>query len=153
MWPFRKKTQTLDQLPINGPWTIAEGENNGRVLILRWNEGYRSLRPVPGYEHQVGIAVPLTAPEQTGLPSVAEDAELGQIEDLVCDRLQDHAQSLLVAVITTDGMREFVFYTRDPEHVKGCLEQLRKDIPSHEVQMIVQVDKEWRVYGQLSSAG
>jgi hypothetical protein len=118
-------------------------------MIVRSNAGYRDFGSVPGYEHQVGIAVPLRTPEPTGLPSPAEDAELGHIEDLICSSLQDQAESLLVAVITTGGMREFAFYTRDPERLKQRFEQLRNSITSHELQLMIQLDKAWGVYAQL----
>ena len=118
-------------------------------MIVRTNAGYRNFGSVPGYEHQVGIAVPLRTPEATGLPSPAEDAQLGEIENLLRDSLQAEAESLLVAVITTSGMREFVFYTRDPQQVKRRFEQLRDDTANHELQLMIQVDKNWGVYAQL----
>src|SRR5207247_2195903 len=128
MWPFTKKTKMPSRLPIEGPWSVGQGEHNGRIMIVRSNTGYRNVGSVPGYEHQVGIAVPLRAAEPTGLPSPTEDAELGQIEDAICQSLEAQAESLLVAIITTSGMREFVFYTRAPESVKQRFEQLRSGI-------------------------
>ena len=149
MWPFKKKTPSHDRLPIDGPWSIGEGKYDGKVMIVRSNTGYREFGAVPGYEHQVGIAVPLRAPEPTGLPSPAEDAQLSEIEDVICKALQEHAESLLVAIITTSGMREFVFYTRAPQQLRQRIEQLRNGITSHEIQLMIQSDKTWGIYGQL----
>ena len=98
----------------------------------------------------MGIAVPLHAPEPTGLPSPAEDAELGRIEDAICDSLQENAESLLVAIITTSGMREFVFYTRAPQQVQERFEQLRDHMTTHEIQLMIQLDETWDVYDQLN---
>jgi hypothetical protein len=119
-------------------------------MIVRSNAGYRDFGNLPGYEHQVGIAVPLRNAEPTGLPSPAEDAELGKVEDLLYNSLQEQAESLLVAIVTTSGMREFVFYTRDAERVKLRFDQLRSHITSHDLQLMIQVDKAWGVYAQLS---
>jgi hypothetical protein len=91
MWPFKRKKRSPDRLPIDGPWAIAEGQNDGHVMIVRSSAGYRDFGRVPGYEHQVGIAVPLRSAEPTGLPSPAEDAELGEIEDLISNSLQGQA--------------------------------------------------------------
>ena len=150
MWPFTKKTKTPDRLPIDGPWSVGHSQHNGKVMIVRSNTGYKEFGSVPGYEHQVGIAVPLRAPEPTGLPSPAEDAELGQIEDAICQSLEAQAESLFAAIITTSGMREFVFYTREPESVKQRFEQLRSGITSHEIQLMIRPDKDWGVYGQVA---
>ena len=118
-------------------------------MIVRTNTGYRDYGSVPGYEYQVGIAVPLGEVEATGLPRPAEDAVLGEMEDIICSSLEEHAESLLMAVITTPGMREFVFYTREPHRVEQHVIELRKRITSHEIQLIVQLDKTWRIYSQL----
>jgi len=112
MWPFRKKTSSPDRLPIDGPWSVGKGQNDGKVMIVRANTGYREFGSLPGYEHQAGVAVPFRAPDPTGLPSSAENGQLNEIEDAIRDSMQEHAESLLVAIITTSGMREFVLYTR-----------------------------------------
>ncbi|MFP5236594.1 MAG: DUF695 domain-containing protein [Acidobacteriota bacterium] len=149
MWPFRKRAIGPDQLPVEGPWSVAEGQHNGRVMFVRTNIGYREFGSVSGYAHQVGIAVPLREAETTGLPSTAEDTQLHQVEDIISDSLQEGAESLLVAVITTGGMREFVFYTREPQRVQHRFELLRRRIATHEMQLMIQPDKGWKVYAQF----
>lgn len=67
-----------------------------------------------------------------------------------CVRRLQQMESLLVAVITTSGMREFVFYTREPEHVKQRFAGLRRSITSHEIQLMIQPDKKWKVYAQFT---
>jgi hypothetical protein len=86
-------------------------------MIVRMNTGYRDFKSVPSYEHQVGIAVPLAKVEANGLPGPTEGAILSEIEEVIYNPLEEHAESLFVAVITTYGMREFVFYTREPRRV------------------------------------
>jgi hypothetical protein len=149
MWPFKKKSQKPERLPIDGPWSVGQGERNGKILIVRANTGYQKFGSISGYEHQVGIAVPLRAAEPTGLPSPEEDAQLGEIEDRLCAEFEQEAKSLLVAIITTSGMREFVFYTRVPEDVKHRFEQLRGAINNHEIQLMIQADKDWSVYARF----
>ena len=149
MRPFKKRAPTPDKLPIAGPWAIGKGEHNGSIMIVRSNTGYEQFGSVPGYEHQVGIAVPLHTPETTGLPSSEENAELGAIEDTLCLALEEQAKSLFAAVITTNGMREFVFYTRAPQDVQERFGQLRDQITSHQLQLMIQPDKDWAVYVRL----
>jgi hypothetical protein len=118
-------------------------------MFVSTNEGYRSFKTVPGYEHQVGIAVPLNDPEVTGLPGAAELAMLDEIEDAICTSLEEQTESLFVAVITTGGMREFVFYTRHPDRVRERVALLRERISSHEIQLMIQPDRDWQTYARL----
>jgi hypothetical protein len=149
MWPFKRKKRQPERLPIDGPWLVKHGEYRGKPMIVRVNNGYKEYGSVAHYEYQVGIAVPLRDPEPTGLPSPSEDIELGQVEDAVNQALETQTESLLVAIITTGGMREFVFYTRDPEAVKRRFEQARAVITSHEIQLMIQQDKGWGVYAHV----
>lgn len=151
MWPFKKETLSPDRVPVDGPWTVATGTNSGQGMFVRRNTGYLQFKSVPGYDHQVGVAVPLRNPEATGLPGAAELAQLSEIEDIICSSLEDQAESLMVAVITTSGMQEYVFYTRNPHSLQQRFEELRKRITTHEIQLMIQTDRAWRVYDQLGS--
>lgn len=150
MWFFGKKALNPEQLPIGEAWSVSQGDHDGKPMIVRFHSGYGKFKGVEGYEHQVGIAVPLNAPEPSGLPSSAENRELDSVEDALCAALESGRESLLVAIITTSGMREFVFYTLAPEQVKAKFEQLRKNINSHKIQLMIQPDKEWDVFARLS---
>lgn len=149
MWPFEKRALKAEDLPIDDAWSVSQGEHNGKPIIVRANAGYRKFRGVIGYEHQFGIAVPLHAPGPTGLPSSIESGELDSIEDSICDLFETERESLYVAAISTNGMREFVLYTLSPEQVKQKFERLKSGVTSHEVQLMIQQDKDWRVYFRL----
>jgi hypothetical protein len=149
IWPFKKETLKPDRLPLDGPWTIFEGHHDGRTMFVRTNMAYREYGSVEGYEHQVGIAVPLKNAASSGLPTPEENAQLGEIEDAICGSLEEQAESLLVAVITTSGMKEFVLYSREPQSVKRRFEQLCSRITSHEMQLMIQADSTWRTYARF----
>ena len=109
---------------------------------------YRSKKTAghPEYSHQVGIAVPLNKPNEHGFPQNEEFDQLNEIEDLISKRLEVDNESLLVGILTTDGMRGFVLYTSDPAAIKTKFEELSGLIQSHELQLMIQLDKAWSVY-------
>ena len=150
MWPFKKSPQTADNLQVNDDWTVAQGDHNGRPMFVRFNGGFGGFRGKSRYPHQVGIAVPLKKPLETGLPTAQEISELAAIEDAICEVLEAEKESLLVLVVTTGGMQEFVLYTRSPEKVKLKFERLRGEITGHEIQLMIQEDKDWQVYAHLT---
>jgi hypothetical protein len=151
MTSLRKKEPLCpDNLPIEENWHVATGQRDGKPMFVRSHTGYREFKGVTGYEHQIGIAVPLRDPDANGLPKPAENEELNSIEDAICPLLEAANESLFVAAITTGGMREFIFYSKSPDQVKAKFQQLRDEIPDRKIQLKIQPDKEWVVYFLLA---
>lgn len=150
MWPFRKRFPSKNDLALDERWSVSHGEYEGRPLIVRVNLGAAAAIGHPEFTHQVGVAFPLRAPDSNGFPSHDEGEQLSQIEDLLAERLEADRQCIHVATVSTGGMREFVFYSSDPESTHILLEELASEVSSHEVQHIVQPDPKWSVYRQFA---
>jgi len=119
-------------------------------MIVRINRGIVAAVRHPAYTHQVGVAVPLRAPNGNGFPAPEETNELNAIEDLLDTRLTADRLCLHVATISTGGMREFVFYTSDAAGTHTLLKDLSKQISTHQIQHIIQPDQKWRIYRQFA---
>ncbi len=139
----------LANLNIEDSWSVVEGEYNGKPLIARINTGLRPLVADSRYQHRIGVAVPFTSAGEDGLPSGEESWQVAEIEDLIAAALEEHHESLFAAIITTNGVREFVFYTSDPGAVEKKLAVLAKKIDSHQIQRVTHLDEGWTVYRQF----
>ncbi len=139
----------LADLKVENSWTVCEGEYNGNPLIARVNTGLKTLVGDSRYQYRVGVAVPFNSVEKNGLPSGEESWKVSEIEDLLAAELELDNESLFAVVITTGGVREFVFYTSDPQEVEKKLEALAERIDSHQIQHVSQPDEGWTVYRQF----
>jgi hypothetical protein len=148
MFSFFKKKSPL--YPHESKWSAIQGSHGGKPMFLRRNDSAAQLAGHPDYKHRVGVAVPLRAPNEHGLPSNDEMNTLGVFEDLLASRLEAGEESIQVLVITTDGMREYIFYTRDPAGANAILESLRAETSSHEVQSYIAEDPKWQIYKQFN---
>jgi hypothetical protein len=128
-------------------WTIAEGNNQGRPLIARFNTAFKDVAARGGRGIQIGVAIPFKKPRADGLPESTEATTLATIEDAVVREAADRA--LLVGVITTGGMREFVLYTATGEWIASFHKALQAAVTTHEVQMSANHDRAWSVYTQF----
>jgi hypothetical protein len=72
-----------------------------------------------------------------------------EIEDQICAEFEVGNESLFAAVITTGGVREFVFYTSNPQGVEVKLQNLRETIHSHTIQGMIRPDDNWDAYRQF----
>ena len=150
MWPFKRKHPPREELALEDSWSVSAGGRQGRPLIVRVNQGVAPAVRHPDYAHQVGVAVPLNDPDGTGLPGMDESEQLAGIEKSLAERLEEGRHCLFVATITTDGMREFVFYTSDPEETRRRVEAVGNDVDTHQLQLMIQTDPKWKVYRQLA---
>lgn len=92
--------------------------------------------------------MPLRSPDPGGLPTPEETEELNAIEDVI-DRLVGD-KAVMVAVVTTGQMREFVLYTGSGEWIAQFDADLQAAAGDHEVQVMAQTDPEWNVYASLA---
>jgi len=140
-----KKFTPVEEISIPDEWAVFQGEHQSKPLLARFRKTALQLAGHPSFAHQVGIAVPLKHPDANGFPTAEESQDLNRIEDLISDKLQSQNESILVGVISTNGMREFVLYTTKPEHVKSKVETISKAVPTHTLQLMIQPDKDWKV--------
>ena len=128
-----------------GNWRVFQGSYEGSPMVLRIDETYRRGRPPAEYPYQVGVTVPFNDASADGLPGEGDMADLELAEEVVASE----QRSLLVAVITTQGMREFVLYAAQTGWIEAWAEQLDAQVADHDVQVIAQDDPGWETYHQL----
>jgi hypothetical protein len=146
---FSMIQKNLPTYPEKSKWVILEGEEEGRVLFVRRNESAEQLMGHKEYSYRAGFAIPLRSPNSEGLPSNEEMEILSSIEDALSKEIEKDRNSLLVLVITTDGMRELVYYTKRPDIIKQVAQEIQTKIFSHEIQYYVKEDSDWEVYKEF----
>ena len=136
-------------LNLRDEWQVSQGTYNKRPLLLRLRSGASDIVGHPEFRHQVGIAVAFRKPDRKGLPHCDDEDILYRFEDELAV-LEEANESLLVGVITTGGMREFVLYTSDPENVKDRFSTLKDAAPGYRVQLMIKPDPAWETFKQLA---
>lgn len=146
---FKKKTSAY---PLNSKWIVMEGKNGNNAMIIRRNVSATELAGSPEYRHRVGVAIPLNAPNELGFPDSAESDQLNTIEDALNAALCENQNALQVLVITTSGMREFIYYTREPTTCPQAFDAVEAEASSHTIQAYVAEDPDWSVYAQFNGS-
>jgi hypothetical protein len=125
-------------------WSVATGTNNGRPMIVRRRTDLQDASDRHEWPIRIGIAIPLQAPLESGLPTPEEDHTLGYIEAMICSIAG--ARAVLAIVITTSDMREFVLHACASDWIPGFHEELQASVQTHQVQMVAEHDETWGVY-------
>lgn len=147
-WFGKKAMPALNALPSDDAWSVAQGKNNGQPMFVRVNRSAKGYAAHPELPWRLGVAVPLNAPNEHGLPGPEETAQLNAIEDSLLASIGNAGR--LVLVITTGGMREFVSYISTQQAGKQIVQTVAAANRSHRLQHYVQEDKTWGLFGQFA---
>jgi hypothetical protein len=113
-------------------------------MYVRFNMAFRDAVDRSHYGIRIGVAIPLRSPTEDGLPAEPEFTELAEIEEVLVSAASGHA--VLVGVITTASMREFVLHASTSEWIADFDHTLQELVRSHEVQVMAQTDPRWETY-------
>jgi hypothetical protein len=137
----------IEQYPDT--WKIGRSTLDGKPVFIRYRSGIVDAIGHPNYPFQIGIAVPLLNPTTEGLTTEEEAEVLSGVEDSLNLTLGENSEAVEVMVITTNGMREFVFYASEwkPEYFEKKVKNV--DGKSHQLQFIMQRDPKWETFSSL----
>ena len=150
---FSKKKPSLPETLPLGSWAMVQGSNQGILLLARVRKGLGSVVGHVSYPFRVGVATRVRATAANGMPTAEENAILQEVEGRLSHALEIDREAVFVVALTTNGVKEWVFYTSDPEATKRRMQAFAPSVESHRLQMVVAEDKEWAVYRQLAEGG
>ena len=91
-------------------------------------------------------SAPATAPRDNGMPENDEAEQLNAIEDALSARLEAEGKAAFVAVVTCDGVREFLYYTQDAAETRRQCTEIAGKVTTHKLQLCIEPDAEWTAY-------
>lgn len=136
------------QAGANDQWTVAQGQKNGRPLLIR----YRSQRPQGVDTAAFPFLLSATwsyQPNDYGLPSAEEMELMDNFEDVLASALEGSQTAHLLVVLTNNGERDWLWYTCGEQEVMSQVNKALKGHRCYPVQFSVQKDRTWRAYSQF----
>jgi hypothetical protein len=127
-------------------WILGQGERDGFPMFVRMANAYSCLAPVPAYDHHVIISIHLRNPRPNGFPSSEEAYDLDALEMNICRLLEADNESLCVLVVTNNGLRDLIFYTRNVESVKQRTEDTLAAGTGFVIEFGIEPDESWEFY-------
>lgn len=142
---FKKKYKDIKD--YSDTWSVLNGEYDGKIISIR----YRNLEGAIGhtkYPYQIGVAVGFQVETENGLPEEKDSNELLKIENNLIELLEKQNQCVFVGTLTTNNMREFVFYAGEwkPEFFDKEIKSLEEKSSPYNLNFMMQEDKEWNTF-------
>lgn len=150
MWPFKSSEHNKKRAPSPDDWSIGQAERDGYPMIVRIANAFAGLAPIPDYNHHIIVSVHFRDRKPNGFPSSEEGDDLQNLEVGLCGELEAGNESLCVLVITNNGLRDFIFYTRDVEGARKRLDDNPQLYKGFVVEFAVEPARNWEIYQAFS---
>jgi len=127
-------------------WDFYFANVNEKLASLFIDVGLRETAP---NEHQpwlLWIWLYFESPREDGLSSPEEFEVLGEIEDVLTEALAASLDAIPVGRITTDGHREFYFYSPQFTGFEDAVSRCMKRFPQYRWDADYRHDAEWSQY-------
>lgn len=95
------------------PWLMFRGEADGRPVTARVRAELAGHASRSEYPHCFSVSYLFGEPEDARVPTAAEEKKLQQFEERLVKALEAEGGAVLVAVVTWDCNRDWVFYCLD----------------------------------------
>lgn len=150
MWPFSRKSGAPPPTSDPDDWTIGEGQRDGFPMIVRIDNQFKRIAPLPGFNHHFIISVHFRNPSPNGFPSIEEGDDLETLEEKLCEQLEADKESLCVLVVTNNGLRDFIFYTRNAESAHQRFLASSVGGTGFVIEIAIEPDADWYIYKHFS---
>ncbi|WP_445370100.1 DUF695 domain-containing protein (plasmid) [Methylomonas sp. HW2-6] len=151
MFGLFKKVHDSSMMFADDNWQVAQGEYDGSPIVVRINANLRSFVGNSELVLKIGIAIPLNNPRHGEMPDPEENKTVSIIEDKVLEMLKSKGSAVQALAITTGTFKEFVYCTKPEIDVASFHQELKNGIPSHNVQCIATIEKNWETYMQWAN--
>ena len=123
-------------------WAIAEGRHNGLPLLIRFRDQIARDDPKLSLSHLVLVTWRFES-NDSGMPDVAESGAMKAFEDRLLQALEKDRNGTLVAIVTTNGWREWAFYVKSVQAFSSALHDMPQEIDPYPIEIVAEEDATW----------
>ena len=134
-----------DSSDIEDHWEIYVTYVDEKPAVIMVDRGIAERSPIDEKPTLVWLWVYTQTPDDEGFPSEDEDMTLNDVEDAVTESI-DSQHVRYVGRITTDGRREFYFYTNNPPALRESLTAAMTAKPDYRFEIDDAPDARWQHY-------
>ena len=132
---------------IQSRWGLAIGEDQQSPVIVRYLQGPGSKGTNGRFTHRIRIQWQYETLMANGMPTRDQSHQMDIFEGALLKTLEHAGKGLLIAVVTQDGIREWLMIVADPKSAANLVDRLASTVEEGSVSLEVQSEANW---GDLS---
>jgi uncharacterized protein (TIGR01619 family) len=108
--------------------------------------GLKDHAPLKNYPMTAYLRIFMRSPREDGLSSQDEFDDLIGIEDMIAIKVVHKETTLYVGRVTSNGYRDFIFYTQSPTRFEIAAKEAMINFPLYQFELGIREDQEWQTY-------
>jgi len=132
------------------PWVVAERHTDAYPYLVRFRQFSEDF-PRSTYPKRLNIFWSVQEADDIGLATKQELARLHVFEDRLVEAVEHDKSSVLAAVVTGRGEREFVFFVRNPQEFIGRLSAMPQEAERYPIEIHLNEDPDWLYFHDLAA--
>lgn len=137
------QNENVAQLIIEDVWSLVQGERESGPFLLRYRQPVLQASDVNGYVRCLRIVWAYAAENSGTLPEEHAQSAMNSFENRLCEALEYDALAVLVAVLTFDGARQWIFYTSDISECGQRINTMPQEEDAYPVELDAFDDSAW----------
>ncbi len=133
-------------------WSIAEGEENGKPLYIRFRDEFRDKGADGAFPRLIQIVWKYEA-DENGLPTREVGPVLKDFESRLVEAVEPEKIAVLVAVCTNNGEREWMFYASGVTEFQKLLNDIQDDEELFPIDVTSARDPKWTAFFEETLGG
>ena len=131
-------------------WTIAEGNVEGRPLLIRIRPDLVNFQGVENFPMKLTIRWTYGDDHDSGMPSDQQSEEMRNLEDDLVAEFEREDAGVLAYIYTACGMREWHFYFADIEIIQTAINAATNGKPKMPLEIEADEDPDWSEHMSLA---
>lgn len=137
------KSNQVIEVVKEDAWAVAEGTHEDKLVLVRFRHNFRQVLDFEGYHLLLQITWPFFEVDPSGMPGVEDAEAMEQFEQRLLVAYEHDFHAVLTAVITTNGVRQWLFYTSDLEECGDRLTEMPQEAEPYPIELVADEDPEW----------
>jgi len=138
------KTFTVSRLLEQGAWSLARShDDSSAFFLLRFRTPVLLPAEVESHPTRLAILWAFADEDSGAVPDPRTQEAMTVFEDRICSAFESDALAVLTAVLTFDGARQWLFYTRDVNECGRRLNAMPQEREPYPIELAAQTDPGW----------
>jgi uncharacterized protein (TIGR01619 family) len=141
-----KETKKENSSQHEEEWEFYFSNVDEKLSSIMVDLGLHSVAPLKDKSNVIWISLKMNNPRQDGLSSQEESEKLGEIEDVLVEKIVKKNNAIFVGRLTSDSHRDFYFYIGDTTLYDKTISDAMVQFSDYQFDYGAKEDKEWNGY-------